>query len=157
MYRYTSATHSAYGSAKTKRLLQFALLIITVVAIVLAVLLANAVSFKQNYELSSVRQLQYDISQAVGQINNLSRTGGTSTTGVLAKMRQHVYAAEMFEDQYEELIGKRHIEDDTFQLLIKNIEEFEAKKIAGQQTIEQQTALTAILTDLETYVDSLSE
>lgn len=149
MYHYSSSQRNQYQSTKRLRIFQWLLLIFFIATVVLAILLSNATAFKENYRASCLKDISYEVDSALGQVNSLSRTGGSNTTSVLGKIRQHVYAAQTLVEQYTQLTNKSILPAQVFTELITTLDTFEARKLAGQSTLEQQTALTDSLTSLD--------
>lgn len=155
MYSYSSAQRGGYQSQRRKRLTQAAFLILVIAIIVMVIVLSSAVAFRTAYQSSSIRLLDYEVDSALSQLNNLSRTGGSTTTSVLARIRQHVYAAQVLVDQNAELTSKHLLNPDVFTDLLTTLDNFESKKQSGQPTIEQQTALITSLQGLTTSIENL--
>lgn len=155
MYNYSSAQRGGYQSQQRKRLTQLAFLLLVIAVVVLSIVLVNATSFRGTYEASTIRLIDFEVDSALSQLNNLSRTGGSSTTSVLGKIRQHVYGAQTLMEQNTELTGRNLLDPGIFTELLNTLDSFEAKKQAGQPTIEQQTVLTNRLQSLSQSLEKL--
>ena len=88
-----------------------------------------------------------EANQALSQYNSLSRTGGSSTSSVLAKIRQHVYALKSLEEMNDTLngIASRRVDATVFSQIFSILDTFEVKLQTGQSSTEQQAQLLEFL------------
>ena len=158
MYRYSQQMRGNAGSQQKRQQVGKVLLILMVIAvIVLGILVGSAISFK-NKEQSLFRDHMRNQAQlAITQVNSLSRTGGSNTTNLLGKLRQHVYAMQLLQQMHVSLRGKDQqvVSDDVFDTIYTVIDTFDARLQTGQQTKEPQTQLLTLLTDLSDKVSQI--
>jgi hypothetical protein len=157
MYGYSSSQRNQYQNTKRIRIFQWVVLVLFVATVALAILFFNAVAFRNNYHDTTVKSLSFEIDSALNQVNNLSRTGGTSTSSVLSRIRQHVYAAQVLVDQNAQLTGNRILTTDVFTRLLQTLDTFDANRLAGQATLQEQTILADSLTALDTFLEGLAQ
>lgn len=156
MYGYSSSQRNQFKSTQRIRIFQWLVLLLFIATVVLAVLLFNAAAFRSEFHESTVRNISFEVDSALSQVNSLSRTGGSNTTSVLGKTRQHIYAAKVLVDQHAALNMERLISAEVFTQLIATLDTFEANKLAGQATLEQQTLLVDSLIALDSTLEALN-
>ncbi len=158
MYRYSQQMRANTGGQRVRQQLSKVLLLLLVAAIVvLAILGGNAMSFAAKEQSQFKERMRSEVNLAITQVNNLSRTGGSTTTNLLGKLRQHVYAIETLQEVHLALRGngQRVVDDGLFDSIYAVIDTFDAKLQTGQQTKEPQTQLLTFLTELNTKVGEI--
>ena len=158
MYRYSQQMRAHTGGQRVRQQLSKVLLLLLVAAIVvLAILGGNAMSFAAKEQTQFKERMRSEVNLAITQVNNLSRTGGSTTTNLLGKLRQHVYAIETLQEVHLALRGngQRVVDDGLFDSIYAVIDTFDAKLQTGQQTKEPQTQLLTFLTELNTKVGEI--
>ncbi len=131
------------------------------VLVILLVLLAAFLIFKVagiggmdegNFAEQRNSKLRSEMQQAVTCVNSLSPQGGSSTSGILGKVRQYVHGMEVINDLNVSVYGEvgRLFEQSTFDSIYSIIESYEAKLSSGQ-------AVNTSLNDLREAIAALSE
>ena len=151
MYRYSHYARESMGVNRTRmRVMSILCLVLAVAVVVLGVLYARSGTFQGNYEDLRVRRMQSEANQALNEYKGLSTTGGTSTSGVLARIRQHVYAIESMEELHAGLAGAgaRTVDENLFDQVDSWLVRYENKLQTGQSAQEEQSMLLTLLEQL---------
>ena len=144
MYRYSQHVRDGMGVSRTqRRLLSILCLILTAAVILLGVMAVRSGTFQKDYDSLIEKRFLNEAMQALNQYNSLSRTGGSSTSSVLAKIRQHVYALKALEEMNATLNGSddRRVEEVFFTDVFSVLDSFEVKLQTGQASTQQQATL----------------
>ncbi|MBQ8536265.1 MAG: hypothetical protein IJ461_02525 [Clostridia bacterium] len=148
MYRYSQHVRDGMGVSRAqRRFLSILCLVLAAAVVVLGIMAARSGSFQREYETLLEKRLLNEANQALSQYNSLSRTGGSSTSSVLGKIRQHVYAVQTLEEMDASLNGmeSRRIDEAFFNQVSQVLDSFEVKLQTGQASTEQQAALLELL------------
>lgn len=159
MYRYSQRVREGMGPNKIqRRVLNILLVLLIIAVVVLAIIGGNAMRFQHEENELFFKRMQSEATQALNQTNNLSRTGGSSTSSVLAKIRQHVYAMQTLCEMHAGLRGSgdRFVQETVFTGLYAVIDSFEGKLQSGQQTTQPQMELVDQLTALNQLILSVA-
>ena len=151
MYRYSHHVREGMGLNRNhRRVMNILCLVLAVAVIVLGVLYARSGTFQANYEDLRVRRMQSEANQALQEYKGLSTTGGTSSSGVLARIRQHVYAVESMEELHAGLAGAaaRTVDVSLFDQVDNALARYENKLQMGQAAQSEQSELLALLEHL---------
>jgi hypothetical protein len=155
MYRYSQQMRNSMAGGQLRQQLGKVLMLVLAVAVVVLVILGGrAMSFEQREQSLFGDRMRSEAGQALTLVNSLSRTGGSTTTNMLGKLRQHVYAMESIQAVHTTLRGKNTqiVEEDAFTAIYTVIDTFDSKLQTGQQTKEPLAQLLELLTDLNTKV-----
>jgi hypothetical protein len=158
MYRYSQQMRAHTGGQRVRQQASKVLLLLLVAAIVvLTILGGNAMSFEAKEQAQFKERMRSEANLAITQVNNLSRTGGSTTTNMLGKLRQHVYAMETLQDVHLALRGngQRVVDDGVFDSVYAVIDTFDARLQTGQQTKEPLTQLLTLMTELNTKIGGI--
>ena len=158
MYRYSQQMRGNTGGQQLRQQAGKVLLLLLVLAvIVLGILGGNAMRFEGKEQTLYRERMRNEAGQAISQVNNLSRTGGSTTTNLLGKLRQHVYAMQTMQQMHVALRGNSHqaVDASLFDTIYTVIDTFDARLQTGQQTKEPQTQLLTLLTELSTKVSAI--
>ncbi len=158
MYRYSQQMRGNTGNQRLRQQMSKVMLILLVLAVVvLGILGGNAMRFEGKEQALFRERMRSEVSQAISQVNNLSRTGGSTTTNLLGKLRQHVYAMQTMQQIHMALRGnsQQAVDAGLFDSIYTVIDTFDARLQTGQQTKEPQTQLLTLLTELKTKVDGI--
>ncbi len=158
MYRYSQQMRAHKGGQRVRQQASKVLLLLLVAAIVvLTILGGNAMSFEAKEQAQFKERMRSEANLAITQVNNLSRTGGSTTTNMLGKLRQHVYAMETLQDVHLALRGggQRVVDDGVFDSVYAVIDTFDARLQTGQQTKEPLTQLLTLMTELNTKIGGI--
>ncbi len=158
MYRYSQQMRSNMGGQRIRQQVGKVFSILLVLAVVvLGILGGNAMRFEAKEQALFREHMRFETSQAINQVNNLSRTGGSTTTNLLGKLRQHVYAVQTLQQVHVGLRGNSQqvVDNSLFDTIYNVIDAFDLRLQTGQQTKEPQTQLLTLLTELNTKVNSI--
>jgi len=158
MYRYSQQMRGNTGGQRMKQQMGKVLMILLVLAVVvMGIIGGNALRFGGKEQTLYREHMRSEASQAISQVNNLSRTGGSTTTNLLGKLRQHVYAIQTLQQIHVSLRGNSHqvVDVSLFDSIYSVIDIFDDKLQTGQQTKEPQTQLLTLLTELSTKIGSI--
>lgn len=158
MYRYSQQMRGNTGTQRMRQQMSKVLSIVLVIAVViLAILGGNAMRFEGKEQALYRDRMRSEAGQAITQVNNLSRTGGSNTANLLGKLRQHIYAMQTLQQIHVGLRGNSQqiLETSVFDTIYTEIDTFDARLQTGQQTKEPQTKLLTLLTDMKTKVDGI--
>lgn len=158
MYRYSQQMRGNVGGQQVRQQAGKVLLLLLVLAVVvLGILGGNAMRFEAKEQTLYREHMRSEAGQAISQVNNLSRTGGSTTTNLLGKLRQHVYAMQTMQEMHVALRGnsQQTVEPSLFDTIYTVIDTFDARLQTGQQTKEPQTQLLTLLRELETKVSTI--
>jgi hypothetical protein len=132
-------------------------IVLVIAVVILAILGGNAMRFEGKEQALYRERMRSEAGSAITQVNNLSRTGGSTTTNLLGKLRQHVYAMQTLQQIHVGLRGngQQILDASVFDSIYTVIDTFDQKLQTGQQTKEPQTQLLTLLTDLKTKIDGI--
>jgi len=148
MYRYSQHVRDGMGVSRTRlRILTVLCLILVAATAVLSVVAVRSTGYRSEHQLLQEKRMLQEANQALSQYNSLSRTGGSSTSSVLAKIRQHVYALKSLEEMNDTLngIASRRVDATVFSQIFSILDTFEVKLQTGQSSTEQQAQLLEFL------------
>ncbi len=158
MYRYSQQMRGNTGAQHLRQQVGKVLSILLVIAVVvLAIVGGGAMRFEAREQTLYRERMRNEAGQAITQVNNLSRTGGSTTTNLLGKLRQHVYAMQTLQQIHVGLRGngQQVVDVGMFDTIYSVIDAFDARLQTGQQTKEPQSQLLTLLTDLKTKVETI--
>jgi uncharacterized membrane protein YqgA involved in biofilm formation len=158
MYRYSQQMRGNTGAQRMRQQVSKVLSIVLVIAVVvLGIIGGNAMRFEGKEQTLFRERMQNEAGEAIAQVNNLSRTGGSNTANLLGKLRQHVYAMQTLQVIHVGLRGNSQqvLDASVFDTIYTVIDTFDARLQTGQQTKEPQTQLLTLLTDLKTKIDGI--
>jgi hypothetical protein len=132
-------------------------IVLVIAVVILAILGGNAMRFEGKEQALYRERMRSEAGSAITQVNNLSRTGGSTTTNLLGKLRQHIYAMQTLQQIHVGLRGngQQILDASVFDSIYTVIDTFDQKLQTGQQTKEPQTQLLTLLTDLKTKIDGI--
>ena len=158
MYRYSQQMRGNTGAQRMRQQIGKVLSIVLVIAVVvLGIFGGNAMQFAGKEQTLYRERMRSEAGQAISQVNNLSRTGGSNTANLLGKLRQHVYAMQTLQQIHVGLRGnsQQAVDVSMFDTIYTVIDTFDARLQTGQQTKEPQTQLLTLLTELKTKIDTI--
>lgn len=149
MMRYQ---RNSYQSVmRTNRLRPILIIILILVAAFLIMRFSgvgglNAASF----EAQRNAKIRSEMQHAVSNVNSLSRLGATSTSSVLAKVRQYVHGVEVVNDLNVSMYGEagRLYDASTFDNLYSIIDAYDACLASGQKVNDVLNRLTDAINEL---------
>lgn len=144
MYRYSQHVRDGMGLSRTRqRVLSILCVIFLASSVVLGVVAYRAGGYRSEHRVLQEKRMLQEANQALSQYNSLSRTGGSSSSSVLGKIRQHVYALKALEEMNDTLNGvdSRRVDETIFSRIFSILDAFEVKLQTGQSSTEQQASL----------------
>ena len=112
----------------------------------------QAIAFRSDAEELLVARALTECSDAVNQVNTLSRSGGSDTAGALGKIRANINAVDVLSGMRQTLYGHALAPQSLFAELYSIIDSYSAKLRNGTSTIEELTNLGDALTRLQTQL-----
>lgn len=112
----------------------------------------QAIAFRSDAEELLVARALTECSDAVNQVNTLSRSGGSDTAGALGKIRANINAVDVLSGMRQTLYGHALAPQSSFTELYSIIDSYSAKLKNGTSTIEELTNLGDALTRLQTQL-----
>ena len=135
--------------SRNERLMFIALILLAVVTLAVGIVGGQAIADRsRTKEMMATRALT-ECSDAVNQVNNLSRSGGSDTAGALGKIRANIKAVETMSTMRQSLYGGALAPQSTFNDLYAIIDSYSAKLKNGSSTIDDLTRLGEVLTGLQ--------
>ncbi len=114
----------------------------------------QAIAFRGKAQDLIVARAMTECSQAMGQVNSMSRSGGSDTAGVLGKVRANINAVDVLSGISQSLYGQELAPRATFTQLYGIIDSYSGKLRNGTSTIEELTNLADGLTSLQTLLSN---
>ena len=114
----------------------------------------QAIAFRNDAEELMVSRALTECSNAVNQVNTLSRSGGSDTAGALGKIRANVNAVDVLSGLCQTLYGHPLAPQSVFTELYAIIDSYSAKLKNGTATIDELTRLGDALSGLQTLLQN---
>lgn len=156
MYRYNSHNRFNYVMKSGR----FRPLLIIVALIVIAFLIFRFVGVgglnESNFENQRNAKIRSEMQNAVSQTNALSRLGSTSTSGVLARIRQYVHGVEVINDLNVSMYGEvgRMYQQAIFDNVYLILDAYEAKLSSGQKVNDSLASLIEAINEMSDYTNT---
>lgn len=156
MMRYTRSRNRYNMGGRSRRFMPILLIALVLLAAFLIFKVAGVGGINEgNFEQQRNNQLRSEVQHAVTSVNSLSRLGGSTTSGMLGRIRQHVHGVEILNELNVGMYGEvgRLYSQTTFDNLYAIIEEYEAKLSSGQKVSDTLNALSSAINQLsaDTY------
>lgn len=135
--------------SRNERMLFIALILLAVVALGVGIVGGQAIADRSKAKELMVTRAITECSDAVNQVNNLSRSGGSDTAGALGKIRANIKAVDTMSALRQSLYGGALAPQSTFTELYGIIDSYSAKLKNGSATIDDLTRLGEVLTGLQ--------
>ena len=135
--------------SRTERMLFIALILLAVITLGVGIVGGQAIGDRsRTKELMAARALT-ECSEAVNQVNSMSRSGGSDTAGALGKIRANIKAVETMSTMRQSLYGGALVPQSTFGELYGIIDSYSTKLKNGSSTIDELTRLGEVLAGLQ--------
>lgn len=110
-----------------------------------------------NFESQRNAKIRSEMQHAVSSTNSLSRLGATTTSSVLARVRQYVHGIEVVNDLNVSMYGEvgRLYVASTFESIYSIIDTYEACLATGQKVNDSLNSLTMAINDLNNMTNVL--
>ena len=141
--------------SRAERIMFIALILLAVVALGVGIVGGQAIADRNKAEKMMVTRAVTECSDAIGHVNNLSRSGGSDTAGALGKIRANIKAVDVLNSLHQSLYGRALAPQSTFAELYGIIDSYSGKLKNGAAVIvEEQTNLVASLTALQSLLQT---
>ncbi len=147
--------HSRSGSARgvehsrADRVRSIVIILLVVALTGVGIVGGQAIAFRGECKDTMVARALTECNDAVGQVNTMSRSGGSDTAALLGKIRANVHAVEMLSSLSVSLYGDELAPATNFTELYGIIDSYSAKLKNGSAAIEELTNLSDRLSDLQ--------
>lgn len=103
-----------------------------------------------NFESQRNAKIRSEMQHAISSTNSLSRLGATTTSSVLARVRQYIHGVEVVNDLNVSMYGEvgRLYQTSVFDNLYAIIDTYEACLATGQKVNDSLNSLTQAVNDL---------
>ena len=135
--------------SRAERMMFIALILLAVIALGVGIVGGQAIADRSRAQEMMAARAITECSDAVGQVNNLSRSGGSDTAGALGKIRANIKAVDVISNLRQSLYGGALAPQSTFSELYGIIDSYSAKLKNGAATIDELTRLGDVLNDLQ--------
>lgn len=138
-------------SRKSRDVLVLIILVLLVCVIVMGSLYARAIVRDRRVHDMLIGSGGSELDEAVQSVVNLSRGGGSNTTVQIARLRQHLYAVDKFNEIALSLYGRVGglAEDGQIAKALEYVSACEARLVKGQAIDESLHQLRGILETLK--------
>lgn len=135
--------------SRAERMMFIALILLAVIALGVGIVGGQAIADRSRAQEMMAARAITECSDAVSQVNNLSRSGGSDTAGALGKIRANIKAVDVISNLRQSLYGGALAPQSTFSELYGIIDSYSAKLKNGAATIDELTRLGDVLNDLQ--------
>lgn len=139
----------AVEHSRSERIKIIAIILLLVALLGVGIAGGQAIAFRSDAEELMVARAMTECSDAVNQVNTLSRSGGSDTAGALGKIRANVKAVDVISGLRQSLYGRALAPQSVFTDLYAIIDSYSGKLKNGTSTIEELTNLSEGLTNLQ--------
>lgn len=128
--------------------------IITIILLIVALLGVGiaggqAIAFRGKAEDLMAARAMTECSEAINQVNTLSRSGGSDTAGALGKIRANVKTVDVLSGMHQSLYGSAYAPQSVFTEVYTIIDSYSAKLKNGTSAIDELTRLGDSLSNLQ--------
>ena len=127
--------------SRLERILFIALILLAVAALGVGIVGGQAIADRSRAKEVMLTRAMTECGDAVSQVNNLSRSGGSDTAGALGKIRANIKAVDTMSSLRQSLYGSALAPQDTFNGIYGIIDSYSAKLKNGTATIDELTRL----------------
>ena len=152
--RYARSRSGSRGleHSRADRVRSIAIILLVVALAGVGIVGGQAMAFRGRCEESLMARALTECSDALNQVNTLSRSGGSDTAAVLGKIRANIRAVDVLSDMNQSLYGKAFVPEASFTELYGIIDSYSGKLKNGSATIEELTNLGDRLSILQTML-----
>ena len=156
--RYTHGRGAGARTVEHTRADRVKMIIIILLAVALlgvGIAGGQAMAFRgKAYDTLATRAL-VECSEAVNQVNNMSRSGGSDTAGALGKVRANIKAVDVLSSLSQSMYSSPLVPQNVFTDLYAVIDSYSGKLKNGTSAIDEITRLTEGLTNLQNLLQQL--
>lgn len=138
--------------SRADRVKSIAIILLLVALLGVGIAGGQAIAFKNDMRELMIARATTECASAVGQVNTMSRSGGSDTAGALGKIRANVNAVDVLSGISQSLYGQAFAPQAVFTDLYAIIDSFSAKQLKGSNATEELTNLGAGLANLQTLL-----
>lgn len=135
--------------SRADRVRSIAIILLLVVLAGVGIVAVQAFAFRGSCEKSMLSRALTECGEAINQVNTLSRSGGSDTATVLAKIRANVHVIDAMSTLHQGHYGKTFAPAETFTELYAVIDSYFAKLKTGTNATDELTRLGDQLTALQ--------
>lgn len=153
--RYTHSRGTgarAVEHTRADRVKNIVIFILLVAVLGVGIVGGQAIAFRGKAQESLVARARVECNDAVNQVNNMSRSGGSDTAGALGKIRASIKAVDVLSSLSQSLYGSPLTVQSSFNDLYTIIDSYSAKLKNGTSAIDELTRLAEGLTHLQTVL-----
>ena len=153
MTRYNWRNRSKYGTKASRlRPLLFIALIAVIVFLIIRLFGGSGLN-EGNFESQRNAKIRNEMQHALSQTNALSRLGGTTTSGILGRIRQYVHGVEVMNELNVGMYGEvgRLYQQSVFDEIYSIIDAYDAKLASGQKVNDSLALLSDAIERMNTY------
>ncbi len=150
-----SGRDAAAEHARFDRVKNLAIILLAALLVGTAIVCAQTLKFRDDCGETFIARMKTECSSAVSTANNLSRSGGSDSAAMLARIRANVRTMEVVNEMQRTLTGSPYVEADVFGQLYSLVDSYYDRLKTSTSTISEQTNLVNSLTDLQTAVLAL--
>lgn len=138
--------------SRADRVRSIAIILLVVALAGVGIVGGQAIAFRGHCEEIMMARALTECSDAMNQVNTLSRSGGSDTAAVLGKIRANIRSVDVLSDMSQSLYGRALVPEASFTELYAIIDSYSAKLKNGSATIEELTNLGDRLSILQTML-----
>ena len=109
----------------------------------------RAMAFRGQVHDALATRALVECNEAVNQVNNMSRSGGSDTAGALGKVRANIKAVDVLSSLSQSMYGNALVPQNVFTDLYAVIDSYSGKLKNGTSAIDEITRLTEGLNNLQ--------
>ena len=141
--------------SRTDRIKTILIILMAVALLGVGIAGGQAIAFRGEAKEMMVTRAMTECSNAVNQVNTLSRSGGSDTAEALGKIRANVKAVEVLNGIHQSLYGSTFVPQSSFTDIYGIIDSYSGKLKNGTATIEELTLLGDALGDMHVVLQAI--
>ena len=135
--------------SRAERIRSIVIILLVVALVGIGIAGGQAIAFRGACRETVMARALTECSDAVNQVNTMSRSGGSDTAAMLGKIRANVHAVELLNSLSMSLYSREIVPATSFTELYGIIDSYSAKLKNGSAAIEELTNLSDRLTTLQ--------
>ncbi len=141
--------------SKADRIKNILLILLAVALLGIGIAGGRAIAFRAGTGEKILQRMMTECGDAVGQVNTLSRYGGSDSAALLGKIRANIHAVDACNQLYASLYGKQLVASDTLNQLYATVDSYMDKLKNGSSSLDEQTSLAEDLAALQALLQTL--
>ena len=153
MTRYNWRNRTKYGTKASRLRPLFFIGALALTALLIVWFLRGSGLNEGNFESQRNAKIRSEMQHAVSQTNALSRLGGTTTSGILGRIRQYVHGVEVMNELNVGMYGEvgRLYQQSVFDEIYSIIDAYDAKLASGQKVNDSLALLSDAVERMNDY------